>query len=152
MTMTAAVVTVTVTSAAAASGCAGGCTRQHYRHRFFTIRSSWRCTNDCVPQGRNTRSRWWLAPESWSSSPTRWLHGGRRGCPRARSEQEINRRRCPSLPSSSVSLFDRKEDRFFVPTCRQQDAARSHRQGRPSRTLPHDQPFQAILDGGEHGV
>jgi hypothetical protein len=53
----------------------------------------------------------------------------------------------------NFSFFVRPQHRFFVPTCPSQDAARSVRQGWPSRQprtkLADPRPR---LDGCEHGV
>jgi hypothetical protein len=51
------------------------------------------------------------------------------------------------------SFFVRPQHRFFVPTCLSNDAARSGRQGWPSRQpRPKLAGARPRLDGREHGV
>jgi hypothetical protein len=51
------------------------------------------------------------------------------------------------------SFFVRSQHRFFVPTCPSKDAARSGRQGWPSRrTRPKLDAARPRLDHRQHGV
>jgi hypothetical protein len=53
----------------------------------------------------------------------------------------------------NFSFFVRPQHRFFVPTCPSNDAARSDRQGWPSRQpRPKLDLARPRLDGREHGV
>jgi hypothetical protein len=108
-------------------GAAGVLSSQSAAHRHVSTADS--CRKGTQGRAGGLRQK--------ASSPIRWLRAGPHGSPRARPE--LPKDQSPLNSSSpSVSFFVRpKGYRFFVPTYLRQDAARSRRQGWPSRDRFH---------------